>query len=91
MTRNHSLITILAILALTFALTACEKEGPAEKAGKEIDQAMEKTKEKVEQTIDKVDNEGPAENAGEALDEASEKAKKEAQKLKENAEETMKN
>jgi hypothetical protein len=39
-----------AFLAFTFI--GCEKEGPAEKAGKELDQAVESAKEKVEEATE---------------------------------------
>jgi hypothetical protein len=38
----------LAITFMIFATAACEKEGSAEKAGKEIDQAMENAKKKLD-------------------------------------------
>ena len=37
---------------LTFAFFGCEKEGPAEKAGKQFDQAIESAKEKVEEATE---------------------------------------
>jgi len=37
---------------LTLAFFGCEKEGPAEKAGKQFDQAIESAKEKVEEVTD---------------------------------------
>jgi hypothetical protein len=38
----------LAITFMIFATAACEKEGSAEKAGKEIDRAMENAKKKLD-------------------------------------------
>ena len=46
-----------------FLSTGCERQGPAERAGKEVDQAVEKTK-------DVVSPPGPAEKAGKELDRA---------------------
>ena len=40
----------LAIIFMAFATVACEKEGTAEKAGKEIDRAMESAKKKLDET-----------------------------------------
>ena len=40
----------LAIIFMVFATAACEKEGTAEKAGKEIDRAMESAKKKLDET-----------------------------------------
>ena len=48
------LFSIMAVLLLLFTFSACESEGPAEKAGEKIDQS-------VKQTVDK------AKEAGEAL------------------------
>ena len=41
---------VVAFLAVSF--TACEKEGPAEKAGKKIDQAFDAAKEKVHEATE---------------------------------------
>lgn len=50
-------ILTMAILALsTFSFTACDKEGPAEKAGKKIDEAVEKSGDKIEEAGDKVED-----------------------------------
>lgn len=46
-------------------LGGCQKEGPAERAGKEIDEAAERLGEAVEKK-------GPTERAGEKVDEAVE-------------------
>ena len=40
----------LAIIFMVIATVACEKEGTAEKAGKEIDRAMESAKKKLDET-----------------------------------------
>jgi hypothetical protein len=42
----------LALFAL--ALTACEKPGPAEEAGKNFDQAVDKAGDKIDDAADKV-------------------------------------
>ncbi len=91
MKKGSKFFTIFIIFGLALLLVACEKEGPAEKAGKEIDQAMEKTEETLEEAMDEIDQDGPAEEAGEAVDEAAEEAKKKASQMKENVEETMNN
>ena len=39
----------LTITFMIFTITACEKEGAAEKAGKEIDRAMERAKQKLDE------------------------------------------
>lgn len=62
--------TILAALVMVvgLGLASCgEKEGPAEKVGKSVDDA-------VEDTANSVDKGGPAENIGERIDDAVEQA-----------------
>jgi hypothetical protein len=67
-------ITASALIAILVSGGAvywagCEREGPAERAGEEIDRAAEGVK-------DKLDPSGPAEKAGEKLDRAVEDATK---------------
>lgn len=62
-----SLSTGLDVIVLTFGLSACKGEGPAERAGENIDEAAEQTSEAFEP-------EGPAEGSGEQIDEATERA-----------------
>lgn len=38
--HTPKVVAAIAVGLLTFALSGCEKEGPAEKAGKEIDKAV---------------------------------------------------
>ena len=46
---------VLAMSVLLIALPGCQKqEGPAEHAGKEVDKAMEKSGEKIEQLGDHI-------------------------------------
>lgn len=45
---------IAAALVLGFALAACEQEGPAERAGKAIDNAAEQAGEKIEKAGEKI-------------------------------------
>jgi hypothetical protein len=47
--------------------SACESEGPAERAGEKVDEAMESAGKAF-------DNKGPAERAGEEVDKAVERA-----------------
>lgn len=45
----------LAVSSLMLALLGCQKhEGPAERAGKEIDRAAQKAKEQIKKTGDKI-------------------------------------
>lgn len=49
---NKKWITLAIMLAI--ASTACDKPGPAEVAGKKIDQSMEKAESKIDETADKM-------------------------------------
>jgi hypothetical protein len=66
MKRAKTLLTSLAMILLTLGLSACEQEGPAERAGEKVDAAAERAK-------GAVDPQGPAERAGEKADEAMER------------------
>lgn len=41
---------------LVAMLAACQKEGPAERAGKEIDKSVEKTGQQIEKAGDKIED-----------------------------------
>ena len=58
---------LFAALAFAGAGVGCHEEGPAEKAGKALDQAAEDAQEGIE---DLAGDEGALERAGEAADEA---------------------
>jgi len=45
----------LLLLSMSVGLAACEKEGPAERAGEEIDEAVEKAGDKMEEAADKAE------------------------------------
>lgn len=47
-----SLLVAVALLGLT--LSACQKEGPAEKAGKEIDKTVKDVGQSMEKAVDSV-------------------------------------
>lgn len=51
-TRN--IISAVTLGMLIAGVSGCKKEGPLEKAGKEIDKAAEKTGEKIEKAGDKI-------------------------------------
>lgn len=64
--------TVLFMSALLMALPGCQKkEGPLEKAGKEVDQAVENMGQPKE---------GPVEQAGQAVDNAAEKTGQQIEK-----------
>lgn len=46
-------VLILSVI-FAFAIAGCEKEGSAEKAGKEIDKTYKKVEKKVSDTVNKV-------------------------------------
>ena len=52
--RPLLMITII-VLAMAFMLTACEKDRPAEKFGKKIDQTVEETKENAQQAKENIE------------------------------------
>lgn len=45
------LVVALMILSLALPLVACEKEGPAEEAGRKIDKAMDDAKNKAKELL----------------------------------------
>jgi predicted small secreted protein len=52
---RHVVITVLAAGVLIAALPGCEKkEGPGERAGKAVDQAVQDTGKKIEQAGEKI-------------------------------------
>jgi len=51
MAKWHQLI---AVFMLGLALSACQKEGPAEKAGKEVDKAVKELGQSMEKASDAV-------------------------------------
>ncbi len=67
--RTTAIAGLVAVLA--FAGAGCGEEGPAEQAGRAIDEAAENVQEGVE---DLTGDEGVLERAGEEADEAIEKA-----------------
>jgi hypothetical protein len=80
MTIRKKLAVMVCMGFVVIVLGACKQEGPAERTGREIDEAAEKLGEAVEkkgpseragESIDDAVN-----NAGEALEEAGEKVKK---------------
>jgi hypothetical protein len=55
MTRSGKcIISALVLGVLAAGLSGCKKEGPMEKAGKEIDKAADKAGDKIEKAGDKI-------------------------------------
>ena len=57
-------LTALCLFPIVASVVSCKEKGPAEKAGENIDEAVENVK-------DAVDPEGPVEKVGEKIDEAT--------------------
>jgi len=51
---NRSVVVALMLGALVVGLSGCKKEGPAERAGKEMDKAAEKAGQQIEKAGDKM-------------------------------------
>ena len=66
MSGSKKAIMLLCSFMLVVSVSACKKEGPAERAGKSIDQAMDKAGKKIEQTTEK---------AGDTIEDAGKKLK----------------
>lgn len=67
------LSTVLCAGLVVMVLGGCKQEGPAERAGKDIDEAAERLGEALEKK-------DPVERAGEQIDEAIEKARDKVEK-----------
>lgn len=65
------IMAVFCGIALVVSLSACEKEGPAEKAGKKVDESMEKSQQMMEDAGEKTEE--MVEEAGEKVEEAGEK------------------
>ena len=67
--KTASLTALAALLAL--GLSACEKKGPLERAGEEVDEAIDTAKRGEESTTNKVDDavDEAREGANDAVDE----------------------
>lgn len=65
----------LVMSALLVALPGCEREGPLEKAGRDVDQAVEDMGQP---------REGPMEQAGEAVDNTTERLGEQVEKAGDN-------
>lgn len=70
--RVLSLAGLLAVMSL--GLAACERQGPVERAGEEVDEAVDTLRNGEESTANKVDDtvDEVREGAAEAADEARE-------------------
>ncbi len=51
---SRNVAVVLAVGALVAVLSSCQKEGPAERAGKELDKAVENAGQQIEKTGEKI-------------------------------------
>ncbi|CAL62746.1 conserved hypothetical protein; putative exported protein [Herminiimonas arsenicoxydans] len=55
--RKNAAVAVLAMGMMAVALVGCQKqEGPAERAGKEVDQTINKAGEQIEKAGEKIQN-----------------------------------
>ncbi len=54
MLLNKSIRSAIIMSAVIVTLSACQKEGPAERAGKAVDNAIDKTGQQIEKAGDKI-------------------------------------
>ena len=79
---SHASYGVLALLTSLLALTGCDRKGPAEEAGEQIDQAIRGMKEEAGAPKNDVTaRPGPAAGAGQTIDEARETAGEKVQQL----------
>jgi hypothetical protein len=67
-------LAVLFVGMLTMMTVACEREGPAEKAGEQVDKTMEKAGEQMEESGEKVDK--TLEQTGKQMEESGEQLQK---------------
>ena len=79
--HRKSLISLITIGTLALCLNACGKpEGPAEKAGKEVDKAMQNAGEKVDKAMQSTGQEvdKAVQSAGQKIEQVGEKVQETA-------------
>jgi predicted small secreted protein len=54
MKSTRSVTVVIAAVVLIAVLGGCQKEGPAERAGKQVDKAVDKAGEQIEKAGDKI-------------------------------------
>ena len=65
------IILVLFSCMIIVSFAACKKQGPAERAGEKIDEAVEKAGEKIKESTEKAGNK--IEEAGEKVKESTKK------------------
>ena len=56
MNQQKTLITLLLASGLSLGLVGCDRDGPAEEAGEDIDRAMDNAGDNLERAGDKIEN-----------------------------------
>lgn len=74
-TIKTGLFTTITLASL-LAVSACEQQGPAEKAGEKVDNAVENLQDKYDKQT-----KGPMERTGEAIDESIDATKEKFEEL----------
>lgn len=74
--RKALALRLALLIAIALGLAACREEGPGERAGRKVDEAVEKLRH---------GDEGALEKAGRKVDEAFDEAKEELDELREQA------
>jgi hyperosmotically inducible protein len=73
MNKLNYIFIAVVMCTLTLMLTSCQQDGPAEKAGKNVDQTLEEAGKKIEKTGDAIKDK--VNNAAASLDDAAITAK----------------
>lgn len=76
----HASYAVLAVLTSLLILNGCDKQGPAERAGEQVDRSVQDVKEEANTLFDEPKS-GPAQEAGKALDDAREQTGEKIEKL----------
>ncbi len=71
--NSRTIIASLAVGLFVIGISACDRDGPAERAGAKIDNAGEKAGNKMENAADKMGNK--MENAGDKIQDKARDAK----------------
>jgi hypothetical protein len=78
----HASYAVLAVLTSLLILNGCDKQGPAERAGEQMDRSVQDAKEESNTRFDEPTTQsGPAQEAGKALDDAREQTGEKIEKL----------
>ena len=78
----HASNAVLAVLASLMILNGCDQQGPAERAGEQMDRSVQDMKADANALFDSPSpNPGPAEEAGRTVDEAREQTGEKIEQL----------